>query len=164
MAERRYAAFRVAGRTLSGTALVYGDVSPDFRERFVPGAFGPEIRALPVNLQHDPTLIVVDAAALIDGPRALEIRADLPEGSAALDIVIERASATPDAIAVEAAIRLAGYLSAVQPGAAGFSQSDPSGTAQSFQWAGAATQNAWRSSGASALVAPYIVPRAYEGF
>ena len=27
--------FRVAGRTLAGVAMVYGDVSPDYRERFV---------------------------------------------------------------------------------------------------------------------------------
>ena len=84
--ERRTAAFRVAGRTLTGAALVYGDVSPDYRERFMPGAFG-EVRAMPVNLQHDPALIVVREAALTDGPRALEVRADLPEGSAALDLV-----------------------------------------------------------------------------
>ena len=84
--ERRYAEFRVAGRTLTGRALVYGDISPDFQERFVPGAFG-ELRALPVNLQHDPSMIVVQEAALTDGPRSLEVRADLPEGSAALQLV-----------------------------------------------------------------------------
>ena len=84
--ERRYAEFRVAGRTLTGAALVYGDISPDFRERFMPGAFG-ELRALPVNLQHDPSLIVVQEAALTDTQRSLEVRADLPEGSAALQLV-----------------------------------------------------------------------------
>ena len=84
--ERRYAAFRVAGRTLSGVAMRYGDVSPGHRERFVPGAFG-EIRPLPVNLQHDASMIVVPEAALTDTARALEVRADLPEGSAALSLV-----------------------------------------------------------------------------
>ena len=44
--------FRVAGRTLTGTALRYGDISPDFGERFEPGSFG-EVRSVPINLQHD---------------------------------------------------------------------------------------------------------------
>ena len=81
---------RVAGRTLTGTAMVYGDVSPDFRERFMPGAFG-EVRAVDVNLQHDPGLIVARGASLTDGPRELSVRADLPEGSAALALVRRRA-------------------------------------------------------------------------
>ena len=84
--ERRYAAFRVAGRTLTGRALVYGDVAPEFRERFVPGAFG-EVRTIPINLQHDPAIIVVPEAVIADGPRELSVRADLPEGSAALALV-----------------------------------------------------------------------------
>ena len=88
--ERRYAEFRVSGRTLTGRALVYGDVSPDFRERFEPGAFG-EVRAMAVNLQHDPTLIVVPEAALTDTPAALEVRAELAEDSAALQLVARRA-------------------------------------------------------------------------
>ena len=78
--------FRVQGRTLSGRALVYGDVAPDFLERFEPGAFG-EVRTVPINLQHDPRLVVADEATLIDSPRSLDVRADLPEGSAALALV-----------------------------------------------------------------------------
>ena len=78
--------FRVQGRTLSGRAMTYGDVSPDYRERFEPGAFG-EVRTVPVNLQHDPTIIVAPAALLRDSPRSLDVRADLPEGSAALQLV-----------------------------------------------------------------------------
>ena len=85
--ERRFAAFRVAGRTLTGRALVYGDIAPEFRERFVPGAFGDVPAVIPLNLQHDDTVIVVPEAMLSDGPRALEVRADLPEGSAALALV-----------------------------------------------------------------------------
>ena len=85
--ERRLAPeFRVAGRTLSGVAMRYGDVSPDFRERFEPGAFG-EVRTIPINLQHDPDLVVAPAAMLTDSPRELRVRADLPEGSAALQLV-----------------------------------------------------------------------------
>ena len=40
---------RVAGRTLSGTAIRYGDISPDYRERFEPGAFG-EVGAVPISI------------------------------------------------------------------------------------------------------------------
>ena len=78
--------FRVAGRTLSGTALRYGDISPDFAERFEPGAFG-EVRTIPINLQHDSAIIVAPEALLTDSPRSLDVRADLPEGSAALALV-----------------------------------------------------------------------------
>ena len=78
--------FRVAGRTLSGTAMRYGDVSPDFRERFLPGAFG-EVRTVDVNLQHDPALVAVRGAILTDSPRELQVRAELPPGSAALALV-----------------------------------------------------------------------------
>ena len=78
--------FRVSGRTLSGIAMVYGDVSPDHRERFVPGAFG-EVRSIPVNLQHDRSIVVVPDALLTDSPRELRVRADLPERSAALALV-----------------------------------------------------------------------------
>ena len=85
--ERRYSDFRVAGRTLTGTALRYGDIAPEFRERFVPGAFSDLPSVLPLNLQHDDSVIVVPEAMLSDGPRALEVRADLPEGSAALALV-----------------------------------------------------------------------------
>ena len=78
--------FRVAGRTLSGTAMRYGDVSPDFRERFEPGAFG-EVRTVDINIQHDPALVAVRGAVLTDSPRELQVRAELPPGSAALALV-----------------------------------------------------------------------------
>lgn len=78
---------RLAGRTLTGTAMRYGDVSPGFRERFVSGAFSPVPATLPINLQHDPSVVVAEAAALTDSPEALRVRAELPEGSAALALV-----------------------------------------------------------------------------
>ena len=78
--------FRVAGRTLSGAAMVYGDVSPDFRERFEPGAFG-EVRTVDINVQHDPALVAVRGALLTDSPRELRVRAELPPASAALNLV-----------------------------------------------------------------------------
>ena len=79
--------FRVSGRTLSGVAMRYGDTSPDFRERFVPGAFGTVPATLPVNLQHDSSIVVAERAVLADTPRELRVRAELPEGSAALKLV-----------------------------------------------------------------------------
>ena len=80
--------FRVAGRTLTGRVMTYGDISPGHRERFQPGAFGPAPTA-PLNIQHDPNMVVLSAGdyVLSDSPRALEIRAELPAGSAALKLV-----------------------------------------------------------------------------
>lgn len=79
---------RVAGRTLTGPAIVYGDVSPDYRERFEAGAFAP-VPAVPLNLQHDPATVILAPGAfeLRDTPAALEVRAELPERSAALALV-----------------------------------------------------------------------------
>lgn len=81
--------FRISGRTLSGTVLRYGDLSPSFGERFLPGSFGPTIPAVPLNLQHDAKMQILAAGDFIlsDSPRSLEIRAELHEGSAALRLV-----------------------------------------------------------------------------
>ena len=62
--------FRIAGRTLSGVAMRYGDTSPDYQERFVPGAFG-EVQSIAINLQHDRSLVVVKDALLADSEREL---------------------------------------------------------------------------------------------
>ena len=80
--------FRVSGRTLSGVVLRYGDVSPEHRERFVPGAFAP-VPDVPLNVQHDARMRVLDPGAFIltDTERELRIRAELSPGSAALDLV-----------------------------------------------------------------------------
>ena len=78
---------RIAGRTLSGTAMPYGTVSPDFRERFDPGAFGNVPANLALNLQHDPGTVLVPAVRLTDSPVALSVSATLPDGAAALSLV-----------------------------------------------------------------------------
>ena len=80
--------FRVAGRTLAGTVLRYGDISPDHRERFLPGAFGDAPRAS-LNIQHDPRMVILEAGQFVlsDSATALEIRAELPPSSAALALV-----------------------------------------------------------------------------
>ena len=79
--------FRIAGRTLSGVVLRYGDVSPEHRERFVSGAFAP-VPDVGLNIQHDQRLRVLDPGAFIltDTLRELRIRAELPAGSAALSL------------------------------------------------------------------------------
>ena len=86
--KRNGVEFRVAGRTLSGTVLRYGDISSEYRERFLSGAFHP-VPPVELNIQHDPAMVVLKPGkfALNDFEHALEIRADLPAGSAALELV-----------------------------------------------------------------------------
>ena len=81
---------RVSGRTLTGTAMAYGTISPSFQERFAAGAFG-EVRAVDLNLQHDRGIVLARGAELTDSPEALRVSATLPEGSAALALVRRRA-------------------------------------------------------------------------
>ena len=91
MIERRSGLnFRVQGRTVSGTALRYGDVADlgSFREMFVAGAFSP-IGSVALNLQHDPARVLAktgNGLVLADGPRSLEVRAELT-GRAEHDLV-----------------------------------------------------------------------------
>ena len=71
----------------------YGDIAPQFRERFVAGAFGPDIAAPSLNLQHDPDVVLLPAGGYVlnDTERSLEVRAELSEGSAALQLVQRKA-------------------------------------------------------------------------
>ena len=80
--------FRVAGRTLSGVVMNYGVVAPGHGERFEPGAFAP-LPEIEMRLQHDPGMVILDAGAFVlnDSERMLEVRGELPEGSAALALV-----------------------------------------------------------------------------
>ena len=93
MERRRFSAFRVADRTLSGTVLTYGtearvaDADGRTREMVVPGAFGSPLPDVALDLEHDPAMVVVPRLALDDGPDALRCRADLPETSAAVKLV-----------------------------------------------------------------------------
>lgn len=79
---------RVAGRTLTGAAMVYGDVSPEHNERFLPGSFAP-LPAVPLLLQHDSKMVIVEPGNfdLVDNEQALEVRAQLPPEAAALALV-----------------------------------------------------------------------------
>ena len=91
---RNVAAVDFRGRTLSGTVLAYGDVGiveshgSVIRETFRPGAFTP-VPAVPLVVQHDESLPIANAGEyeLRDSNRALEIRATLPEKSAAAHLV-----------------------------------------------------------------------------
>ena len=86
--------FRVAGRTLTGTVLRYGDeavvqlpTGAVVRERFEPGAFAP-VPDVPLVVQHDESLVIAKAGdyVLTDTPRAMTIRAELRADSAALQL------------------------------------------------------------------------------
>ena len=81
---------RMEGRTLTGTALRYGERASDRPEMFAPGAFGP-LGSLALNLQHDPEREVANTAdgtlRLLDSDTELRIAADLREGSAELRLV-----------------------------------------------------------------------------
>ena len=81
---------RVSGRTLSGVAMPYGTVSPSFRERFLPAAFGP-VEAVDITLQHDDGIVLARGATLTDSPTELSVSAILAEGAAALTLVARKA-------------------------------------------------------------------------
>ena len=74
---------RAADGRLSGVVMRYGSpgVGPDGPEVFTPGAFGAIPDAVPLNLQHDGSLMLDAAAELRDSTEALmlESRAT-PEG------------------------------------------------------------------------------------
>ena len=85
---------RVSGRTLTGTALRYGEQARDRAEMFTPGAFAP-IGEVGLNLQHDRERVIASTGEgnlrVIDTPEALRIEAELREGSAELSLVRRRA-------------------------------------------------------------------------
>ena len=85
--ERRYFELRQGddgGRTLTGTAVRYGDVAafPWGRERIVAGAFQP-LSDIVLNFQHDRGRPLARTGGggltITDDSAALEIRAELPE-------------------------------------------------------------------------------------
>ena len=118
--ERAGGELRVSGRTLTGTALVYGDravIAGGVVERFQPGAFGPEIREAPLVMGHDDSLVIAlpGAYELRDSAAALEVTAELGERSAALGMVRDgilrgfSIKFVPLAESREAAVRVIGH-------------------------------------------------------
>ena len=81
---------RVSGRTLTGAAMVYGSRAKDRAEMFEPGSLQP-VYPVTLNLQHDPSREIATTAdgslRLADTSEALNISADLREGSAELELV-----------------------------------------------------------------------------
>ena len=77
-----------------GTVIRYGDTAqlPGFRERFEPGAFGPEIAVADVllNVLHERSRPLArtlgGGLVLTDSPTALEARAELPQTSEGNDV------------------------------------------------------------------------------
>ena len=80
---------------------------------------------------------------------------------AAVSFCHDIAPGAPEAILREASIRLAGWLFGNRPHVTEHTIKDQSGTEISLRFNNsAATANGWRSSGASALLARYVVRRA----
>ena len=79
---------------------------------------------------------------------------------AAVAFCCDIAPGAPEAILREAAIRLAGWLYGNRPHVSEHEITDPSGTSIKLKFSNAAaTSNGFRSSGASALLACWIVRR-----
>ena len=72
---------RVEGRTLSGTVMRYGEVSPSHRERFEPGAFRMA-ESVVLDLAHNREKALAwspgGGLELVDGDGSLELTAELP--------------------------------------------------------------------------------------
>ena len=81
---------RVAGRTLTGPAIPYGEQARDRAEMFRRGSV-ELLEPVTLNLQHDPERRIASTAdgtlRVSDGPDALSLEADLREGSAELELV-----------------------------------------------------------------------------
>ena len=95
-AEDRSAAveFRFSGRSLTGSAVRYGERAHDRAERFEPGAFVSMRDPVELNLQHDLDTVVADTRTGLevkDGPSELAVATELRAGSAALSLVQRRA-------------------------------------------------------------------------
>lgn len=81
---------RVAGRTLTGSAIPYGEQARDRAEMFRAGSV-ELLEPVTLNLQHDPERRIASTAdgtlRVSDGPDVLTLEADLREGSAELELV-----------------------------------------------------------------------------
>ena len=90
MIEHRAFSLQRRGRTLTGTAIRYGEVShvKDVGpERFLPGAFQPLPNGLMLNMQHDDLTPVSDKVSLHDSKKSLRMSAEMRQGSAASELV-----------------------------------------------------------------------------
>ena len=88
-AMRRFVELRADGeRRVSGVAVAYGDVSPQWQERFTPGSIELE-PVLNLNVQHDrgrPVAGYPDGGLrFTDSPEAMEVSAELADTSEGRD-------------------------------------------------------------------------------
>ena len=97
---------RAEGRRLEGTILKYGEISPNHRERFLPGAFdlsGGPTRWL--DYRHDRTRVLAhtEGGGLIlrDSPEALLLEAELPALPLSERALSEIASGTLSGLSIE---------------------------------------------------------------
>lgn len=85
---------RLAGRTLSGVALRYGERARDRAEMFRAGAFQP-LGDVVLDIQHDPARDIASTGAgtlvVADSPTDLRIETELRAGSAELALVRRKA-------------------------------------------------------------------------
>ena len=76
---------RASGRTLTGEAIRYGQRASDRAERFEAGAFESRADPLPLNLQHDPNIVIAttsDNMTVADTAASLSVSAELRDGAA----------------------------------------------------------------------------------
>ena len=76
---------RASGRTLTGEAIRYGRRASDRAERFEAGAFESRADPLPLNLQHDPNIVIAttsDNMTVADTAASLSVSAELRDGAA----------------------------------------------------------------------------------
>ena len=82
--------FRMAGGTLTGTAIHYGQKAQDRAEMFVPGAFVSGLETAALNLQHDREHLIAEQPnelTFTDTVRSLAVRATLRPDSAEARLV-----------------------------------------------------------------------------
>ena len=84
---------RVSGRTLTGYAIQWGDVSPSHRERFAPGAISIDGRTRWLNLVHRPLEVLAWTGGggldLSADDQGVALRAELPAIPAA-DLALDK--------------------------------------------------------------------------
>ena len=78
---------RFDGRELFGRVIAYGERARDRPERFLPRAFVSGIPEAPLVLQHDRSMVLVEAPQYAHNAQGLELRTQLPPRSAAASLV-----------------------------------------------------------------------------
>ena len=81
----RIVELRADGRRVYGRAVVYGKAErvAGLDEVIQSGAFGALPGSMPLNLQHDSSVVICDAE-LTDSSESLELRAEVPQGISSL--------------------------------------------------------------------------------